>query len=178
MIEHLAGATALRVWCLLFFLVGLILPMELQGASEDGAYRIKASYIFNFLRYTTWQEDAGGELRIAVLSSSDFMKTFRDVEKQKVWDRRIKVYEVDKVEDLPEDCHIFVYIEENGNMMFENLPKGVLTITDQLSGIDKGAMLCFFKEKDRILFEINYSQVKESGINMSARLLKIAKIKK
>lgn len=164
---------------MILMLFGSVLAnSSLFSDTGEASYKIKASYIFNFLRYTTWENDSGGDIRIAVKGSEGFVKIFKAVEEQRVWDRPIQVLPLAEKAELPEGCHLLVVIGEGQVFDYKALPKGVLSVSDQSDASEKGAMLRFYEEDDRVLFEVNYSLVTSAGIKMSSRLLKVAKIVK
>jgi|SaaInlStandDraft_1057018.scaffolds.fasta_scaffold26468_3 hypothetical protein len=167
-----------KSWLVLVLLGSTLIYPHLLGDGPERGLRIKASYVFNFLRYTTWKEDAGGVIKVAVIGSREFLEPLKKMEKERVWDRPIQVHSLEKIEDLPENCHVLVVVDEETEIDFHAIPKGVLTVTDQRFGIKNGAMIRFFKEGDRVLFKVDYRRVLKADIKMSSRLLRVAKLVK
>jgi hypothetical protein len=50
----------------------------------------------------------------------------------------------------------------------------ILVVADGKDAVSKGAAICLYKRQNRIRFDINIKAAKDSGVELSSRLLSLA----
>jgi hypothetical protein len=79
-------------------------------------------------------------------------------------------------------CHL-TYVGPNSSENSEKtmrdfsiLPAHTLTVGDFSGAAEQGAVINFFQEGDKVRFEVNLSDARREGFNISYRLLQLARI--
>jgi hypothetical protein len=164
-------------------LLGLVVlafcgPVKAQSISESA---MKASYVYNFIRYANWppalESRAGGNVMLCVLGS-DAVTT----ELQKLHGRatsppgKVQVVNLNSLKGV-RDCHaLFISERELDNIGIINRSIGdapVLTVADSPTANDVAINMVL--ENDRVLFDVNIALVKMGGLTLSSKVLRLAR---
>jgi hypothetical protein len=151
---------------------------EMRGLRQSTqADRIVASITFNFARFAQWKGDNGGAagpLTLCVLDSgaSDAWATF---EGEDVGGRPLAVKVFSDAEAAGEGCDI-AYLSDAART--HNSPRslakaGVLTISDSANFARRGGAIELLVRGSKFQFEINDQALKEAGVRISSKLLRV-----
>lgn len=172
------------VACLVCFGLMTAVPSHAQNtdSSDSSEYLIKAGFTYNFAKLMEWPSGAFAQpdspIVIGVLGTDPFNGTLDQVLKGKQANGR--AFEVKHLKwgaDL-KGCNIlFVSDSETAHLdeLFHNI-KGlpILTIGDTPGFAQRGGIINFVVEDNRVRFEINADAAKQANINISSRLLSLA----
>ena len=171
----------------------VLLPIGGARAQRDEA-QVKAAYVLNFLRFTEWPQGAaqaadGDAFVLAVVGTREFADTLRGIarEAEKLGQRPVRVRRLDVHGDDPEGlaaalakAHaVFVQGDSPDDMrtvlqLSERLP--VLTIGEGEDFARQGGMLALVPQGTRIVFDANPQAIQSGGLQVSAKVLKLANI--
>jgi hypothetical protein len=152
-----------------------------QAAGED---QFKAAYLLNFARYTEWPKEAfpsdASPIRICVLGSESFFETVRKtVGDRTAGDRRVEV-EARSGPAGAGECHIFYlgasHEETASAVIAEASGSNVFTVAGWPGFAKQGGTANFFLEGKKVRFAINSNVASKEELQISSRLLRIAKI--
>ncbi len=149
-------------------------------ADDDVEYKVKAGMLYNFAKFVEWQTTkltSEGDLHICILGQDPFGAILNPIERKKIRNHSIRVHRITSMGQASK-CHVvFVSQSEKDSMAWVLKELGnnmVLTVSDIDAFAQKGGMIGFVKEGERIRFEINTSQYKRAGIKIHAKLLELA----
>lgn len=153
------------------------------GADEPDEYEIKAAFLYNFTKFVTWPgsafENDRSPIVIGILGENPFDNLLeKTVDGKQVDGRDFVIKRFKRIEDV-ERCQIlFVRLTDTDRVarLLDALElHGVLTVgdTDRFAGT--GGVIGFFKDDDRIRFEINMDAAEASGLKISSRMLSLAR---
>lgn len=144
--------------------------------------QVEAVYLFNFSRFIEWPADPASPtvatFSLCVLGEDPF-GAFLDstLAGEGVGGKSFVVRRISKAEDAL-DCRIlFVSTSEQDHLkqVFDVLAnKSVLTVSDIPRFAQRGGMIEFVVDKDKVRFEINLTNATEAGLTLSSDLLKVA----
>ncbi|HEV8607607.1 MAG TPA: YfiR family protein [Tepidisphaeraceae bacterium] len=164
------------------FLCFLLVPPR-AWAEEAGEYQIKAAFIYNFVQFTDWPASAFSSqdepILLAVVGPDPFHGGLERAVKDKLIGGRSVAVRHFANPDSVDKCHvIFIPAAENGGRAALNrlAGKSVLTIGDGEDFTRAGGVIRFYREKNRIRFEINVKAADRGKLKISAKLLKLATI--
>jgi hypothetical protein len=170
---------------LLLVLIGTT-QMPCAYGADSKEYKLKAAFIYNFVKFISWPEDIGEQsesIRIAIIGDTPFGKSFDPIVKKMVKNKKIEVakyHNFDKVADsnsLDQYQVIFICESEskNAKRIIKSVSgKPVLVISDVADFADLGGMIGFVERDNKIRFEINLDVVKAVDFRISSQLLKLA----
>ena len=172
------------VVCLVCLSLVAAAPSRAQNtdSSDSSEYLIKAGFTYNFAKLMEWPSGAFAQsdspIVIGVLGTDPFNGTLDQVLKGK--QANCRAFEVKHLKwgaDL-RGCNIlFVSDSETAHLdeLFHNI-KGlsILTIGDTPGFAQRGGIINFVVEDNRVRFEINADAAKQANINISSRLLSLA----
>jgi hypothetical protein len=146
-------------------------------------YKVKAAYLYNFAKFVEWPAEVLADpslpLSICIFGKDPFGDALDTIKGKTVKGRKLLIKRYSGVEDLKE-CHIiFISPSEEKNLagILEKIKDmHMLTVSDMEGFADRGGMINLNKSKNRIRLEINLDAAQHSGLKMSSKLLKIAKI--
>lgn len=173
---------------------GLFIIMMLYGLSaaalNTGAeqkkldeYKVKAAYLYNFAKFVTWPEDTFKDpslpLGICIFGDDPFGDAIDVIKDKNVKGKKLEIKQSSGKSELM-GCHIlFISPSENKNLsgILKNIKnKHMLTVSDMNKFAHRGGMINLKQVKDKIRLEINHEAAKQSGLKVSSKLLKIAKV--
>jgi hypothetical protein len=155
-----------------------------QGSSASSEYLIKAGFIYNFANLVQWPANAFAQadspIVIGILGEDPFGTVLdRVLEGKKVNGRIFLVKRLKSVPDLRE-CHIvFVSSSEMAHSaealrLVRGMP--ILTIGEIPGFAKRGGIINLVLEDNKVHFEVNVEAAKEADLNISSRLLALARI--
>jgi len=169
------------------WVLGVVVPFLtlMRAQSPDaGEYQVKAAFLFNFAKFVEWPpgsfSDASAPLRICVLGQDPFGQELRDITAKKTANgRKIQVEQVLALQ-LARTCHIlFIASSEKAHLkqILENLRGAdLLTVGDTKGFVQRGGVINFVLEDNRVLFEVNHQAAQQAGLKISSKLLNVAKL--
>jgi hypothetical protein len=184
----------------------VFLCISSAGAVQAGKeLQIRAAFLLNFVRFTEWPEEAlpenDGEFVVAVLGTDPFGDVLdQTFSQQKVQNRGIQVkrfrmpnrrdydkiaqYEKALIETLEEvAASQVIYMNlpnpDEATFMLERLDEPHTLIIGHSKGYaEQGAHLALDRADENIVFYANVDAIKESELDVSSKLLKLARVVK
>jgi len=159
-------------------------------APDSSEYLIKAGFIYNFAKFVEWPSAAFAQpdspIVIGVLGTDPFGSVLdRLVQDKKIGQRGFVVRRYKWGKDLKDlkdlrDCKIlFVSTSEKAHadeiiQLVKWLP--ILTVGETPGFAERGGVIRFTVEDNRVRFEVNVDAAHQADLNISSRLLTLAKI--
>jgi hypothetical protein len=145
-------------------------------------YEVKAAYLFNFARFVKWPPAKPEErsFEICILGEDPFGATIEDTIGQKMLrDRPIEIVRLARVEEA-EGCYVlFISSSENGRLgwiLRTAKEMRVLTVAEMEGFAERGGMIRLWMDGKKARFDVNPAAVRKAGLEISAQLLKIARL--
>jgi hypothetical protein len=158
-----------------------------SASAASSEYLIKAGFIYNFAQLVQWPSaafsQADSPIVIGILGTDPFGTSIdRVVENKKLDGRSLVVKRLRWSKDLKEltECNIlFVGSSEKEHIpdlinMVKWLP--ILTIGETPGFAARGGIINLTLEDNKVRFEVNIGAAKQANLNISSRLLALAKI--
>jgi hypothetical protein len=165
-----------RALCLLALLANL--PLQSQTGSE---FEVKAAFLYKFASFVEWPHDERNlPISICVVGQDPFGEALDRVVQGKTINGREFVIRRMKSGEAMGDCHIaFISGSERKRLRaaldrLQGVP--VLTVGDMPEFCEHGGAINFGVLKNRVQLEINPSAAERAGLQLSSRLLSLAKI--
>lgn len=170
--------------------LGLVALIACMAASPpawaQSEEQVMAAFLLNFARYVEWPKDAfdrgDAPVTICMMSSSGFGEVVSSTVAGKTVDDR--PVSVDHKSDLMQTrgCHI-LFIGRDLGQSPESAARAldgssVFSVADLQGFASAGGIANFYREDNRIRFEINPDAAKKAGLKISSRLLRLAKVVK
>jgi len=116
---------------------------------------------------------------IGVFGNSEITKALKSFEGDTIKGKKIIIRSFNKISDIKQ-CHI-VYIcptdiETIKKILKNYKGKPILFVGNQENFAKIGGIINFYKQEDRIKFEINVDNSNFAGLKISSKLLKLSKI--
>lgn len=153
------------------------------GPSE---YQVKAAFLYNFTKFTVWPANAfsaaTAPIVIGIVGEDPFGKAIDDIVRGEVVGGRELV-----VKRLPADgdlrsCHLlFISRSEKDRLpavLSQLKGSPVLTVSDTDRFGEQGGMVNLLLANKTIKIEINQAAAEQGGLQISAKLLRLARIVK
>ena len=162
----------------------LLFPLYLRANQKAPEYHIKAVFLYNLTHFVNWPEQTTPESHFFIIGiyGPDPFGSVLDltIAKEKKYSRPFKIVRLDTPDDIPESCNI-LYVSSDAMDEWEMVRRRIsghpiLSVSDDNDFTRNGGMVGLLKHDQRIKVEINHRQVKESGLSMSAKLLRLAVI--
>ena len=147
-------------------------------------YQIKAAFLFNFVQFVEWPEDAfespQAPIRIGVLGANPFQgKLLATVQGESVRGRPLEVKHSARVADLLDSHVLFVSSSERGHLTFilDTLAgRPVLTVGELSDFGRRGGVVNFYLEGQKVRFEINRFAAQRNRLRLASQMLRLARL--
>ncbi len=150
---------------------------------KAGEYEVKALFLYNFINFIDWPADSSfnssSTVNICIIGEDPFGESLDDIRGETAKGKKlaIKFY---RPYDEPKGCHLLFIpaAEKNhtGHILRSIRETGVLTVADSEEAARQGAVIGFYIEQKKVRFAVNMEAVRRSGLKISAKLLKLARI--
>jgi hypothetical protein len=167
------------------------LTLNAQNTSGSAEYLIKAGFIYNFANLVQWPSSSFAQpdspIVIVILGEDHFGTTLdRALDGKKVNARSFVIKRAKSISELQrtlgpqKDCQIlYVSSSEMPHLndaiqMLKGVP--VLTIGETPGFARNGGIINLILEDNKVRFEVNVAAAKEADLNISSRLLALARI--
>lgn len=159
-----------------------------QPARSDSfsEYQVKAVFLYNLINFVEWPEPsfhtAEPLFTIGILGPNPFGRELaHTVANETVHDRAIRiVHYTDPAELDQQPCQLlFVTIgldQAWADLRVKLASKSILSVSDQDGFADQGGMINLLTTGNRIQLEINLDNARQAGLNISSKLLNLARV--
>jgi len=170
--------------CMVMMLLGLASYAWAQDSEASSEYLIKAGYIYNFAKLVEWPATAFAQpdspIVIGIVGNDPFGPIIDKVlEGKKVNGHAFLIKRLKPTADVKE-CHILFIGSSLGSHVADTirLTRGtpILTISEIPGFADRGGIINLTLEQNKVRFEVNVDAAKEADLNISSRLLVLAKV--
>jgi hypothetical protein len=154
------------------------------GAGAATEYEVKAVFVFNFSRFVEWSPQAfsapNAPFVIGVLGNDPFGAHLDEAMRGEQLDQHpLVVRRFRTVEEIG-DCQIlFIDRSENerlGQIIAALDHRSTLTVSELDRSSERGVMIQFTTENNRIRLRINVEAARAAGLTISSKLLRSAEI--
>jgi hypothetical protein len=173
------------IWQISLFVLPILLCcIPLIRAQSEGPteYQVKAAFVYNFAKFVEWPTDAFSDssapLRFCVLGESLVGPDLSQITQGKV----IGGHPIQVLQNSRNlrDCHV-LFISASHNVAIKDIQEGlrgvpVLTVGESRDFAAQGGMIGFVMENARVRFEVNLQAAKQMRLNISSKLLSLAKM--
>ena len=156
-------------------------PLYAQQARPRD-YDVKAAYLFNFGRFTTWPAagapDNGAVFAVCVLGRDPLGAALDSrVTGETIDGKRVTVKRIARAEDTTGCRILFVSASEDGELahILQALDGSrILTVSDLPQFVERGGMIQFVSDGKKIRFTVNVPAATQVGLTLSSELLRVA----
>lgn len=153
--------------------------------SQASLNELKAAYISKFTQFVEWPFEKKADTTrkifyIGYFVKDEFVTTMNEYFSQvKIKEKPVKFILIDSKDRLDMCDLIYLHpisIKRRNEILEEIVGEPILTISHYKKAMNEGVHINFFIENNHLRFEINPAAVKQSGLEMSYLLMKMAKI--
>ncbi len=165
----------------------IFMGYSLYAFSQANIYVLKAVYIEKFSRFVSWPEeslmnDLNEPFIVSVIGETPLTENLEQIYSiQKINNKKVIIKRLSNLYEI-ENSHILIIAESERKKLQKilNITKKlpILTIGEASDFAEKGVLINFIEENNKLRFEINETAVLESPLQMSFYLLNSAKIVK
>lgn len=152
---------------------------QAQHAPEN---QLKAALIFNFALFTEWQQSSlpeKGELNLCVVKHTLVSDALAELAGKTINGHPLRIKFLSDGVDNWRNCRL-AYLEGDEHLKLSVIRKKidnfhVLTISDSSTALEEGIMIVIATEDNRFVFDINATAVRQAKLNISSKLLRLAR---
>lgn len=170
---------ALPLYCLILLAIALSLHL-MAVENRLSPERLKAAYVYNFLKFTEWPAENGTQRSLVVClvnANQTLLDAFESLNQQKANGRVIFVKQLSSTTDV-DGCHVYYLREGGAPVALRNLAKHhphLLTVGDAANFVAMGGIIGLIEKQGHLQFEINLELIQVAKYKISSQLLKLAR---
>lgn len=168
--------STIRLLCLGFLLTSVTVADE-----NESEYKIKAGYLYNFIKFVSWPTLPSPFFNICIIGSDPFGALIDPIENRSAFGRPIKLLRMKTFTTLP-TCQIVFLGADNHkdalDTLLIDLPIGehTLIVGEDDTFAERGGMIGMVATEGKVKLNINAKAVQQRGLIMSGKLLEIANL--
>jgi len=170
------------VWVWVVLSMGYNLYAEPPSSRE---YLVKGAFLYNFAKFVSWPEEALWDdqmhINLCVLGKDPFGDALASVEGKTIENRKVVIKHCRRLDKL-EKCNILFVSRSEEHNLSEILAKvkdwNTLTVSDMEGFAQRGGVINLITIEKKVHFEINLDAAERTGLKISSKLLRLAKIVK
>ncbi|MCB1986690.1 MAG: YfiR family protein [Burkholderiales bacterium] len=169
------------IYRLLLFL-SLFLGWTTDSVGQQNSfpeYAMKAAFVYNFTLFTQWPEYSENTLTVCTMYSDRLREELEQFASKLTQDnKKIVIQKITRNQNAAQ-CQVVFLSEEDMThaptilALIQNSP--VLTVTDIPGWAEKGVIIGMNIQNQRIVFEINLKSAQQAGLQLSSKLLNLAR---
>jgi len=162
-----------------FLLLASLLGWQLLAAQTAARESdVEAAYLFNFGKFMRVASHTGSSFTIGIMGSNPFGGTLEQLTaKESIDGRPMHISRVSNAEEA-RSCDILFVGESDLSQVDRDLAEvsgaPVLTVSNTPGFVDRGGMIQFVVQQNRVRFRVNLAAVARAHIQLSSELLKVA----
>ncbi len=146
-------------------------------ADEVPEYRLKAAFVFNFMRFTQWPEATGKTLNLCVYGEDPFGAEIDGLRGKTIGGRTVAVRRVAAGESLAH-CQA-TFVSAGAVARWSRVAKSLqgqplLRVADSPGALGQGVMVNMRLADRKVTFEASQRAARGAGLNLSSKLLSLA----
>jgi len=157
---------------------------RLRGdASGSEEYRVKAAFLYNFIKYTSWPDEAFDEPDSPIVVSIVGSDPFGEVLDATLRGKQVsgRALAIARIASVPDEVDAHIAFTDSASAVGKEFvrrasQKPVLVVDDRGGIVESGAQVGFYLVSGHVRFEVNLAKVKEAHLTISSELLKLARI--
>lgn len=182
-IRHLSGSFASLAKVLSTFIcITLACSIShVRANPEPGSaaeYAVKAAYIFNILRFVSWDEDSPlaqtETLDICLFKKDPFSHYLDPIRKKSIGKKQIKLRTIN---DIPQSssCHL-IFIND-GDFDKNSMKHGdSVLLGNSIEFVKDGGLFSFYIENNKVRLGANRQAIANTNLNISSQLLEVSRL--
>lgn len=177
--ECLSGPLAATAVLIASCAIGHVLPVRAQ-VRPPSEYAVKAAFLYQFGNFVEWPERPDPTFVICVMGADPFGPLLDQTVAgaPPIGGTSVSVRRVIGVTDSGPCRILFISPSENRRLreVLERLADdAVLTVGEGRLFVERGGMIGFEIEDDRVRFDVNLGAAREAGLTVSSQLLGVAR---
>ncbi len=156
-----------------------VAPDGRRAPAAGDAATLKAAFLYNFALYTSWPPPPPTAVTLCSIGHDDLGAAFDALANKQIDGKPVQVRRIDSAADA-RSCHL-LYVPESGGGNLPALARGlasqpVLIVSD--AGNLDPAMILIEPDGNRLAFSVNLARVRHAGLDVSSKLLRLARVVK
>lgn len=187
------------------FLIPVLLGTEIapQAWAETvpkREYQVKAAFLYNFIKFIEWPKEKMAEpnqpIILGIIGKDPFANAFDPVKDKQIKGRKVIVKRFNSIVELKKlgetgkeqldrrmeaikECHVLFVCSSEKEYLKDIIgavqKRPILTVADTKGFLKSGGIINFIMEKQKVRFEINTIDSKNSKLQIRSQLLRLAK---
>lgn len=162
-----------------YFAVALLLALAASG-EPVAEYELKAEFLSRFTTFIEWPQN--GETRpftIGIVGHNPFNGYLDRIAARRIKNRPVSIRYITELSQLDTCDVVFICGSEKARLaaiLAHTESRPILTVGDSNGFAAAGVLINFYTTGDTVRFEINEAAVEKSGLKVSSKLFKLAKV--
>jgi hypothetical protein len=141
-------------------------------------YEVKAVYLYQFAKFVRWPGSGQDVFPICLLGYDPFGSALNStVDGESLDGKKLVIRRIASAEQVTGCRILFISSSEHsrvGGILAALNGKPILTVSDMRDFADRGGMIQFVVEGERVRFEVNRAAAEQAGLSLSSDLLRVA----
>jgi hypothetical protein len=162
-----------------YFAVALLFALAAHG-EQVAEYELKAEFLARFATFIEWPPGAESRtFTIGVIGHNPFNGYLDKIAARKIKNRPVSIRTISELSQIDGCDILFIAASEKSRLqtiLAHTESRPILTVADSNGFAAAGVLINFYTTGDTVRFEINEAAVDKSGLHVSSKLFKLAKV--
>jgi len=147
-----------------------------RAALVSDAATLKAAFLYNFALFTSWPAPSPTAITLCVMGRDELGSAFDALANKQIDGKPVQVRRIESVADA-KVCQVLFVPESSGGAL-ASIARGLQTqpvlVVTEMPAPD-ASMIVLETEGSRLAFSVNLLRVKAAGLELSSKLLRLAR---
>lgn len=159
-----------RTWknALLALLPLIVWATGSVAVADDRELKLKAAFVLNYIRYTTWPDKRGGELKVCYSGKGQFAEILEEVEGRVAAEYRLRILLLER--SHYGSCDLVYVDAASENYDSSCIVSTALVVSDVCTEAD----IFMYAKEETLQFRVNLIAALKKGYRFSSKLLRVA----
>jgi hypothetical protein len=162
-----------------YFAVALLLSLAASG-EQVSEYELKAEFLSRFATFIEWPPSGDARaFTIGVIGHNPFNGYLDKIASRRIKNRPVTIRYINDLSQIDGCDIVFISGSEKSRLqtiLARTESRPILTVADSNGFAAAGVLINFYTTADTVRFEINEAAVEKSGLKVSSKLFKLAKV--
>jgi hypothetical protein len=145
-------------------------------------YQVKAAFLYNFVKFIDWPAEAlanNTAITLCIIGRDPFEGNLALIQGKPVKGKTLDIRNIKSVREAG-GCRLLFISSSEKNYIAQILrdirDHSIITIGDYEGFAQQGVIINFYIDQEKVRFEINVDAARRTGMQISSKLLKLARI--
>ncbi|WP_178862891.1 YfiR family protein [Thiomicrorhabdus cannonii] len=160
---------------MLLITIGCLQTSQAKAQTTPDTADLTTAFVYNFMVFAKWPVISSKQLNLCIAGQNRDSLQLQKLQGKTVQKRQVQIIPVTDAAELWQCQTLFVAASQYADLLDAAPAYPLLSITNIIPDNGRAAALQLATVNGRLIFDVNLQHLKQSGVNLSASVLRLAR---